>query len=191
MHWNGNVDILTKFWSLTTQGGVIWATYGTINDEISWNGWHFRFYGSWTEIHYQDQSSLPRSKMANQTTGKDVDTAIMFTLPIWFLDVGPVFLHDLFYHKLNFISISFQCESIDHLIATTFWTWHGSTAVVPCSKYCSDRFVAGLAGFFHLVEETGLNPGLNRTGRNRFLPPEVEETGKNWKKVWNAWLSKY
>ena len=46
---------------------------------------------------------------------------------------------------------------------------------------------AGLAGFFHLVEETGLNPGLNRPGRNRFLPPEVEETGKNWKKVWNAW----
>ena len=41
----------------------------------------------------------------------------------------------------------------------------------------------GLAGFFHLVEETGLNPGLNRPGRNRFLPPEVEETGKNWKKV--------
>ena len=50
---------------------------------------------------------------------------------------------------------------------------------------------SGLAGFFHLVEETGLNPGLNRPGRNRFLPPEVEETGKNWKKVWNAWLSKY
>ena len=37
---------------------------------------------------------------------------------------------------------------------------------------------AGLAGFFHLVEETGLNPGLNRPGRNRFLPPEVEKTGK-------------
>ena len=36
----------------------------------------------------------------------------------------------------------------------------------------------GLAGFFNLVEETGLNPGLNRHGRNRFLPPEVEETGK-------------
>ena len=49
----------------------------------------------------------------------------------------------------------------------------------------------GSAGFFHLVEETGLNPGLNRPGRNRFLPPEVEETGKNWKKVWNVWLSKY
>ena len=49
----------------------------------------------------------------------------------------------------------------------------------------------GLAGFFHLVEETGLNPGLNRPGRNRFLPPEVEETGQNWKKVWNAWLSEY
>ena len=50
---------------------------------------------------------------------------------------------------------------------------------------------SGLAGFFHLVEETGLNPGLNRPGRNRFLPPEVEETGQNWKKVWNAWLSEY
>ena len=50
---------------------------------------------------------------------------------------------------------------------------------------------AGLAGFFHLVEETGLNPGLNRPGRNRFLPPEVEETGQNWKKAWNAWLSEY
>ena len=49
-------------------------------------------------------------------------------------------------------------------------------------------YMPGLAGFFHLVEETGLNPGLNRPGRNRFLPPEVEETGK---KVWNAWLSKY
>ena len=49
----------------------------------------------------------------------------------------------------------------------------------------------GLAGFFHLVEETGLNPGLNRPGRNRFLPPEVEETGQNWKKAWNAWLSEY
>ena len=43
--------------------------------------------------------------------------------------------------------------------------------------------LSGLAGFFHLVEETGLNPGLNRPGRNRFLPPEVEETGRNWKKV--------
>ena len=41
------------------------------------------------------------------------------------------------------------------------------------------------------MEETGLNPGLNRPGRNGFLPPEVEETGKNWKKVWNAWLSEY
>ena len=41
------------------------------------------------------------------------------------------------------------------------------------------------------MEETGLNPGLNRPGRNRFLPPEVEETGKNWKEVWNVWLSKY
>ena len=40
--------------------------------------------------------------------------------------------------------------------------------------------LAGLAGFFHLVEETGLNPGLNRPGRNRFLPPEVEETGKKF-----------
>ena len=49
----------------------------------------------------------------------------------------------------------------------------------------------GLAGFFHLVEETGLNPGLNHPGRNRFLPPEVEETGQNWKKAWNAWLSEY
>ena len=41
----------------------------------------------------------------------------------------------------------------------------------------------GLVGFFRLVEETGLNPGLNRPGRNRFLPPEGEETGKNWEKV--------
>ena len=45
-----------------------------------------------------------------------------------------------------------------------------------------DQLAPGLAGFFHLVEETGLNPGLNRPGRNRFLPPEVEETGRNWKK---------
>ena len=56
---------------------------------------------------------------------------------------------------------------------------------------CSNMISAGLAGFFHLVEETGLNPGLNRPGRNRFLPPEVEETGRNWKIGWNAWLSKY
>ena len=42
---------------------------------------------------------------------------------------------------------------------------------------------AGLAGFFHLVEETGLNPGLNRPGRNRFLPPEVEETGKKFESM--------
>ena len=34
-----------------------------------------------------------------------------------------------------------------------------------------------------LLEETGLNPGLNRPGRNRFLPHEVEETGRIWKKV--------
>ena len=53
------------------------------------------------------------------------------------------------------------------------------------------HFSTGLAGFFPLVEETGLNPGLNRPGRNRFLPPEVEETGQNWKKAWNAWLSEY
>ena len=43
--------------------------------------------------------------------------------------------------------------------------------------------LTGLAGFFHLVEQTGLNPGLNRPGRNRFLPPEVEETGITWKKL--------
>ena len=41
------------------------------------------------------------------------------------------------------------------------------------------------------VEESGLNPGLNRPGRNRFLPPEMEETGKNWKRDWNARLSQY
>ena len=58
-------------------------------------------------------------------------------------------------------------------------------------RRCSNYIWAGLAGFFHLVEETGLNPGLNRPGRNRFLPPEVEETGQNWKKAWNAWLSEY
>ena len=50
---------------------------------------------------------------------------------------------------------------------------------------------SGWAGFFRLVEESGLNPGLNRPGRNRFLPPEMEETGKNWKKDWNARLSQY
>ena len=51
------------------------------------------------------------------------------------------------------------------------------------SMFCIDICnKPGLAGFFHLVEETGLNPGLNRPGRNRFLPPEVEETGKKWKK---------
>ena len=42
----------------------------------------------------------------------------------------------------------------------------------------NDAGIPGLVGFFHLVEETGLNPGLNRPGRNRYLPPEVEETGK-------------
>ena len=60
----------------------------------------------------------------------------------------------------------------------------------PVYAYVSGQW-PGLAGFFHLVEETGLNPGLNRPGRNRFLPPEVEETGQNWKKAWNAWLSEY
>ena len=50
---------------------------------------------------------------------------------------------------------------------------------------------AGLASFFHLVEETGLNPGLNYSGRNKFLPPEVEEAGKKFEMHdWNAWLSK-
>ena len=49
--------------------------------------------------------------------------------------------------------------------------------------WLSYQLLTGLAGFFHLVEETGLNAGLNRPGRNRFLPPEVEETGKKWKKV--------
>ena len=43
---------------------------------------------------------------------------------------------------------------------------------------CTIHSKTGLVGFFHLVEETGLNPGLNRPGRNRFLPPEVEETGR-------------
>ena len=52
----------------------------------------------------------------------------------------------------------------------------------PCSDFqCPPHPLPGLAGFFHLVEETGLNPGLNRPGRNRFLPPEVEETGKKLK----------
>ena len=51
----------------------------------------------------------------------------------------------------------------------------------PTSGPIPQSLKPGLAGFFHLVEETGLNPGLNRPGRNRFLPPEVEETGKNWK----------
>ena len=54
-----------------------------------------------------------------------------------------------------------------------------------CQKYGMHFFAtqvlsSRLAGFFHLVEETGLNPGLNRPGRNRFLPTEVEETGKKF-----------
>ena len=53
----------------------------------------------------------------------------------------------------------------------------GSTTHMPS---LSSNTEPGLAGFFHLVEETGLNPGLNRPGRNRFIPPEVEETGKKF-----------
>ena len=49
-------------------------------------------------------------------------------------------------------------------------------------SHANVHFASGSAGFFHLVEETGLNPGLNRPGRNRFLPPEVEETGKKLEK---------
>ena len=63
-------------------------------------------------------------------------------------------------------------------------TWNPFKKTVTGTKLHN----SGLAGFFHLVEETGLNPGLNRPGRNRFLPPEVEETGKKFE---NGWLSKY
>ena len=51
----------------------------------------------------------------------------------------------------------------------------------PVTRSFDVFFHPGLAGFFHLVEETGLNPGLNRPGRNRFLPPEVEKTAKKFK----------
>ena len=71
------------------------------------------------------------------------------------------------------------------------WKWEIDIIFQMLIGKSVTHFNAGLAGFFHLVEETGLNPGLNRPGRNRFLPPEVEETGKNWKKGWNPWLSKY
>ena len=88
-----------------------------------------------------------------------------------------------------------------HILHWAIWYWSRwgqngrcpwfRTYPVDLQLSGSCRFTPGLAGFFHLVEETGLNPGLNRPGRNRFLPPEVEETGKKWKKGWNAWLSKY
>ena len=52
--------------------------------------------------------------------------------------------------------------------------WLGAMIMIQTKYNITD------AGF-HLVEETGLNPGLNRPGRNRFIPPEVD--GRNWKKL--------
>ena len=69
------------------------------------------------------------------------------------------------------------CATLDMTLRPTQQTTSGNT------DFDRELHRLGLAGFFHLVEETGLNPGLNHPGRNRFLPPEVEETGKNWKKV--------
>ena len=65
-----------------------------------------------------------------------------FVIPALAWWPGARFTNDFFARNLNLMEISPSCNSVaGHTIETNFCTCHDSTAVVPCTKFCSDRYV--------------------------------------------------